>query len=551
MLDSFIKTYGDRAYRFPVMLSHAGVVLAFAMDASRRISYAVLDLAHGASAMDVDAWPANPTLLPFPNQLQPVGFAATDPTALPQIKLGTKVTAPPGMTLSPDETDTFLSSTARLTAAAPFQVVSDGRFIYLFRQAITDPTPTALAAAQRTLDDAGSSASARAAAAEVLIDHANTVYVTQPNASPVVDGQGAPTPLVAGRLLVDRFLLVGTELQPKLEVRYQRSRNKSRPASRTDGLGAKDLDGRPFVEPTQELRFLPAGDAGRFSAVLVPTSVADAYRWQIFTAEADAGVLWSHSVEQSADGLFNTAGSQPFTCTAHPDVFALVPGTCSRPVAGQPCGLPLVPAVEFSGAAGSALTFDRPGAVVRLAGVPVLGSNFTLEAWVRPPATASGDQVILGGGPDDAHSAPRLTLLANGGVGIAFGDGTTLRSFSTNPVLTAPGWHHLSVSLSDTLVTVSVDGQPVATSGTLAGHAPIAAAVSHIGAETSGFAGQVDEVRLWNRARSVTEVRADLHSRLSGLETGLASYWRLAERVGSTVCDQSGRATGSSATWDG
>ena len=148
---------------------------------------------------------------------------------------------------------------------------------------------------------------------------------------------------------MDRFLLVGTVLQPKLEVRYQRSRNKNRPASRTDGLGATDLDGRAFIEPTQELRFLPAPDHGRFCALLAPTSVADSYRWQLFTADEADGVLWSYSIEQAADGLFNTAGSQAWTCTDHPDVFAAQQGTCARPSvtdATALCGKSLIPALE-------------------------------------------------------------------------------------------------------------------------------------------------------------------------------------------------------------
>src|SRR3954451_5179901 len=32
MLETFVKTYGDRPYRFPAMLRHNGVLLAFAMD---------------------------------------------------------------------------------------------------------------------------------------------------------------------------------------------------------------------------------------------------------------------------------------------------------------------------------------------------------------------------------------------------------------------------------------------------------------------------------------------------------------------------------------
>ena len=148
MLDAFVKTYGDRRYRFPVLLNHGGVVLGFAMDEQRRIYYTVLDLADATTPMDVDAWLANPVLLPFPGEVVPVGFAATDPSALPQVKRGTSSPAAGGA-LGPDDVDPFLSSTARLSAACAFQVVSDGRFVYVFRQAVTDPSADDLLSAQR------------------------------------------------------------------------------------------------------------------------------------------------------------------------------------------------------------------------------------------------------------------------------------------------------------------------------------------------------------------------------------------------------------------
>ena len=45
--------------------------------------------------------------------------------------------AAPDTVLGPDDLDPVLSTTARLGAAAPFSVVSDGQFLYLFRQSVT------------------------------------------------------------------------------------------------------------------------------------------------------------------------------------------------------------------------------------------------------------------------------------------------------------------------------------------------------------------------------------------------------------------------------
>ena len=544
VLDSFVKTYEDHTYRYPLLVNHGGRVVAFAMDEQRRIHYCVLDL-NSENALDVDGWPSDTKIVPFPNELVPVGFAATDPTQLPQVKLGTTTPVPAQTVLSGQDLDAFLSSTSRLSAAAQFQVVSDGQHLYVFRQALIAPTPAELEAA-RAVVGASNDADELAGARDVLVDHANVVYATLPNGATVTDADGSPVPLVSGHLLVDRFVLVETELQPKLEVRFQRSRNKTRPASRTDGLGARDLDGRPFIEPTQELRFLPAADRGRFTVALVPTSVADTYRWQIFCADQSAGVVWSYSVEQSGDGLFDTHGSQPWTCTDHPEVFSLLPSTCSRTSitnAKALCGKPLVPVVEKLGAAGTALTFTA-GSAVELAGSAELGGAFTLEAWVKPAKAGKGEQILLGGGADDAHSSPTLRIVDGTGVRTGFGDGTGLRTVTAPGVLGKGPWQHVAVSYDGSLVTVCVNGIPMLVSSDLAQVNPVATSPQRIGAASGGFVGVVDEIRLWSRARTVEEIRSQMHVRQSGLEAGLATYWRLDEGTGVTVWDQAGSATG-------
>ena len=132
VLDTFVKTYGDRHYRFPVLVNHGGVVVGFAMDELRRIHYTVLDLADATTPMDVDAWLANPVLLTFPSEMIPVGFASTDPTALPQVKLTRGKTYPielsyvkPGgakasvdVTHWPEARSTVWLSTANFSASA-------------------------------------------------------------------------------------------------------------------------------------------------------------------------------------------------------------------------------------------------------------------------------------------------------------------------------------------------------------------------------------------------------------------------------------------------
>jgi hypothetical protein len=52
--------------------------------------------------------------------------------------------------------------------------------------------------------------------------------------------------------------------------------------------------------------------------------------------------------------------------------------------------------------------------------------------------------------------------------------------------------------------------------------------------------GIIDEVRIYDRALSAEEIRANMHTRLSGDEPGLVGYWDFDEGMGQIVYDLSG-----------
>ncbi len=200
--ESLLKVYGDRSYRHVTMARHQGTTIAFAMDSARRIVYSVLDLAGQRSKGDADAayWSDNPAELILPRELAEVGFAVVGAAAMPTVKRGG---AEAGVDERPldSEIDPYLSTTARLTADAPFHVVSDGTYVVVLRQSIGETHPDAV----YKLTGGGCSASA-----------SRTDYVLSGSKK---------VPLVRDTLLCDRFLLVDGKLRPVLEVRYKRSRH--------------------------------------------------------------------------------------------------------------------------------------------------------------------------------------------------------------------------------------------------------------------------------------------------------------------------------------
>lgn len=506
-----VKTYSDRVYVSSTMVRHEGTVLAFAMDDSRRIYYTVLDMSRYDPArgeLDAAYWTADPIEVPFPAEIERAGFAAVGTTTMPVVKRGGRVESRPEEVLALEETDRFLSTTARLTAAAPIQVLSDSGYIVVLRQAIESTHPDMV----HVLRDGGVSG-----------DPDRTDYL-------IVDGTRAP--IVADTLLCDRFLLVDGSLAPVAQVRFRRSRRKGQPASPTDSLGAVDMEGLTFREPTLELDFVRHLVEGRFAALLTPTAVQNQRRWQIFAHNAATARIDSFNIEQDADGLFDLQGSRYWTS---PDeryrnaVYEREPGQC--PFTGQE----LVPLVSETGHAETALAYNGTSGYVDLGSAPGIcfrSADFSIEAWISPQS---------GGGPvaarRDADTATgfALRVAAGGQLVLEYGR-TTLTSAGR---LAAGVWAHVAAVYDGTTLALYIDG--VVAASTPAPSAADGSAGLRIGSAVAGgfFAGTIDEVRFWNRCRARGELLDDRNHRLVGNEPGLIAYYRFDEGTGTTAYDQS------------
>ncbi len=117
-----------------------------------------------------------------------------------------------------------------------------------------------------------------------------------------------------------------------------------------------------------------------------------------------------------------------------------------------------------------------------------------------------------------------------------FGSGFTDYSWPVN----ANTWYHMAVTFDDSKTSIYVDGVEVssqtATGSLNANNNPL-----RIGAAPTGVGdpnnildpypldASLDEVRLWNVARNVTEINAEKDSELKGDETGLVLYYNFNE----------------------
>ncbi len=297
-------------YLHTSLISHRGTPISFAMRDDGHIFYSVLDMSNtqpnaGKSDNDKDYWSKvdlqnNTSSLKFPGEISQVGYRVvpnfpidkydSDNEKIIQRYLDKndkelsrkdiknnneiKCLGKNNIKLSrkdiKNKTDSFHSSTARFGATAPFQTLSDGKYVYVFRQSIAGDDPKN----ERSNPDNKDS------------------YI------------------VNNTLLVDRFILSGTVLKLSREIRYQRSCHKTEPESRKDTLSATDVEGNPFYEPTRELAFANNLSKGNFSVLLLPGANSEEQRWQIFTTDAVSNKVNSFNIKFDYSIVFDTSDSQ-------------------------------------------------------------------------------------------------------------------------------------------------------------------------------------------------------------------------------------------------
>ena len=164
---------------------------------------------------------------------------------------------------------------------------------------------------------------------------------------------------------------------------------------------------------------------------------------------------------------------------------------------------------------GSALSFDGVNALVTIPDAASLDltTGMTLEAWVYPTGLSGSRTVILkeiSGGLAYAlyanDDAPQPATYAH-----ITGQSLSTRSAGTTPI-PLNTWTHLASTYDGTTLRLYVNGIEagrVPVSGSMIqSPAPLRLGGNAVWGEY--FAGRLDEVRLYNRALSATEIQADM-----------------------------------------
>ena len=197
------------------------------------------------------------------------------------------------------------------------------------------------------------------------------------------------------------------------------------------------------------------------------------------------------------------------------------------------------------------MSFDGTSSYLEAPSTPSLnlcGGDYTIETWAYFNTYTGDWQVLLA--KDNMDSNTEWLLTADGPTG-RFRFQT--RDFSTvlysKTSVQAQRWYHLAAvqDYENSEVRLYVNGELEATQPLygriVSTNNPIRFA-TRINDITNGYPwyvvdGEMDEVRIWNVARTQTQIGSAMHSTLKGNESGLVAYWNFNEGKGVSAADHS------------
>lgn len=176
----------------------------------------------------------------------------------------------------------------------------------------------------------------------------------------------------------------------------------------------------------------------------------------------------------------------------------------------------------------NALNFDGSNDYVQTSSPGVLGqADRTFEAWVKVDPNASGSICVLDYGTNAVGS--RNTFNVSGSNQILFiSGGTNANIGSSTGAVPTNQWTHIAFVLNSGTGYLYVNGTQVGTGNLSTVNTPSGNTNVRIGQRVAGgsipFYGAIDEVRVWNYARSATEISNNMNTEYCSLDSNLILY---------------------------
>ena len=179
-----------------------------------------------------------------------------------------------------------------------------------------------------------------------------------------------------------------------------------------------------------------------------------------------------------------------------------------------------------SASCGKGIEFDGVNDWVNIPNL-TLGSDFTIEGWFKLEPGIDHKDVLFGqegSGPDIHFTQGKVRLYVYG-----------IRITANTPLI-ANTWGHIAITRSGANLKVYINGVDDSATGRWSG----ALSIKAIGRGNRGgyFGGMMDEIRIWNIARTDAEIGASYNTNVDPSAIGLIGYWNFNES-GQIITDSS------------
>ncbi len=192
---------------------------------------------------------------------------------------------------------------------------------------------------------------------------------------------------------------------------------------------------------------------------------------------------------------------------------------------------------------GTHLNFDGSNDVVSISSTSInsvlQGTNtFTVEARVKT-TTNSGFGVIVGNYDYPTTSLGMQFLLRRDGANYTFwiDEGTGFKNVTATSAVTLNTWQHVAGTWDGSNIKIYVDGVLQNTTAVAGTNFKTIGATARIAigsnAHSESFTGDIDEVRLWNKTRTVGEILANKDTEVTNTDADLLAYYQFNQGTGS------------------
>lgn len=176
------------------------------------------------------------------------------------------------------------------------------------------------------------------------------------------------------------------------------------------------------------------------------------------------------------------------------------------------------------------LNFDgiNDGINLSINALPIWNSPRTIEARIRTTSSSGGGAILTLGNP--IISNDRFALYEKGGNLNFVGENI---DFNTNRPINDGMWHHVAATFDGTILNIYFEGVLVGFMLTSFTTMPFEFSIGYRGANNPSeyFNGDIEEVRVWNVARTQAQINDFKNNRLILPQIGLVSYYKFNQGI--------------------